>query len=203
MRNVKALLRKVIRYIKKQKSIILLVVIIFCFPFLIALTLKIPFMSCIDLNISDCLLFYGTSLGIFSAFLTYQHEKKKADKDRQAEVKPIVTVELKKITEELFQITIYNHSKSRLSYLYLYDQFISEEFVRKQSFRVAYLNPKVESDYNITMDYDIIGKDGYPKYIQILCEDVDKNTWDLCFYKISNGDNTYHYYLRDIEQISL
>lgn len=197
------LIKKIQLWFKKRKLNICLFVLIFLFPFLVALIFKIPFLTCIDLKISDCLIFYGASLGIFSTFLAYQHEKKKEHKERQSEIKPIVAVQLKKITENLFEITIYNHSKSRLFYLYLYDEFVSEEFINEQSLTITYLNPKIKSDYNITMDYDIMDKDGYPKYIQILCEDIDKNTWDLCFYKISNGDNTYHYYLRDIEQISL
>ena len=200
---IKIPFKNIRRWFKKHKLNISLFVLILLFPFVVALILKIPFLMRIDLKISDCLVFYGASLGIFSTFLTYQYKKKKEHEERQLEIKPIVSVQLQKNNENLFQITIYNHSKSRLSYLYLYDEFVSEEFKNKQSLIVTYLNPSATSGYNITMDYDIMDIDGYPKYIQILCEDIDKNTWDLCFYKTPNGNNTYHYYLRDIEQIQL
>ena len=37
------------------------------------------------------------------------------------------------------------------------------------------------------LDSDIIDeKDGYPKYIQILCEDTDRYTWNFEYHKIND-----------------
>ena len=52
--------------------------------------------------------------------------------------------------------------------------------------------------FNITMDPDIIDSDGYPKYVQIQCEDKDSNSWNCCYYKIKNCEKVY-YYPRDFE----
>lgn len=50
------------------------------------------------------------------------------------------------------------------------------------------------------MDSDIIDTDGYPKYIQLLCDDKDGNAWNGCYYKVKDCDKIY-YYPRDFEII--
>ena len=50
------------------------------------------------------------------------------------------------------------------------------------------------------MDSDIIDSDSYPKYIQLLCNDKDGNTWNCCYYKVKDCDKIY-YYPRDFEII--
>lgn len=44
------------------------------------------------------------------------------------------------------------------------------------------------------MDDAIIDKtDGYPKYMQLLCDDVDKNEWKCEYIKIRDGRKICYY----------
>ena len=192
--------KNIIRFLKRNFSIIIFLSIIL-FPLLLGLIFLIPIIKLLPLSASDCLLYYGASLGILASFTTYRHEIKKEQIQRTTEVKPIINIEVEKGEGNTFKITINNHSPSILSYLYIYDEFISVEFSKKHSIIVSYFHDIGNIGHNITMDSEILDIDGYPKYVQILCEDIDQNNWNLCYYKVVVGEGKYMYYLRDIEII--
>ena len=50
------------------------------------------------------------------------------------------------------------------------------------------------------MDSEILDKDGFPQYVQLLCDDIDGNSWNCCYYKVKDCDKVY-YYPRDFEII--
>ena len=50
------------------------------------------------------------------------------------------------------------------------------------------------------MDPDIIDRDGYPRYVQLICDDKEGNAWDCCYHKVKDCDKIY-YYPRDFEII--
>ena len=159
------------------------------------------------MNSGDLLAYYGTAFGIFGSFVTYRHETEKKAKERNRELKPIFLVDVKRdgLNPELFHIKLTNDTKSKVSYLYFYDEFVSPVIEKNYSFKVMYSQDEknVETsnpDYNITVDDEILDSDNYPKYIQILCDDVDGNTWNCCYYKVKNGSKPY-YYPRDFEII--
>ena len=126
---------------------------------------------------------------------------------RTQELKPVFTVEVSFIDKslDLFKIDINNHSEQPLSYLSFYDEFVATMAQKKYSFQVTYNKTIEEAEtikpqFNITMDSDIIDSDGYPKYIQLLCDDKDGNAWNCCYYKVKDCDKIY-YYPRDFEII--
>ncbi|MCR4615692.1 MAG: hypothetical protein K5756_06040 [Clostridiales bacterium] len=51
-----------------------------------------------------------------------------------------------------------------------------------------------------TMDSEILDSDGFPKYVQLLCDDSDGNAWSCCYNKLHDCNNIY-YYPGDIEII--
>ena len=190
---------------KIHKSTIWLFVCILLFPFVMGFLYSLPFLKALSVKIGDALAFYGTALGIFASFYTYRAEKKKEEKKRQNKLKPNLIVKLSKTPNNtrLFELSIEKIGEQPLSYFYLYDKNISEKLNSFQSFivsfdqtveEVANINP----NYNFVLEDGAVNKDGYPNYIQILCEDVDKNMWNCCFYRIKDGDKIY-YYPRDFE----
>ena len=92
-----------------------------------------------------------------------------------------------------------------LSYLSLYDEFITTIVQNNHTFQVTYNKTTEECEaikpqFNITMDDRIIDSDGYPKYVQLICNDKEGNAWNCCYYKVKDCDKMY-YYPRDFEII--
>lgn len=198
---------KIKRWYKSNKKTFWLLCVLFIFPLIIGVIYAFPLPRIIALNSGDLLAYYGTAFGIIGMFITYRNEVKKEKKERTQELKPVFTVEvtlLDKISD-LFKIDIHNHSEQPLSHLYFYDEFVATMAQKKYSFQVTYSKAieeieAIKPQFNITMDSDIIDSDGYPKYIQLLCDDKDGNAWNCCYYKVKDCDKIY-YYPRDFEII--
>ena len=195
MKSIKNRLRP---FIKKCKTEIILVIIILIFPAVIGLLYHLPVGRIIEIESGDLLSFYGTAFGIFGSFITYRYSKKKQEKQREAENRPVFIVDVEK-KSDIFNITITKQTDSLFTYFYLYDEFVSEKFFENFSATVIYnetdeKQAELHCDYNITMDPDIIDeKDGYPKYIQILCDDTDRYTWNCEFHKVNDCGRIYYY----------
>ena len=203
MRN-KKIFRK---YLKRNKYFVGLLVVLFIFPIIIGLIYAIPIPQFVAVDSGDLLAYYGTTFGIIGSFITYRHELNKSKKERISELKPAFIVEVKKVEkeEDIFNIEIINHSQQTVTFLYFYVEFISTIINDKYSFKTTFNKTNKETeginpDYNITMDSEILDNDGFPKYVQLLCDDSDGNSWNCCYYKVKDCNKVY-YYPRDFEII--
>lgn len=200
--------RKVIRkFFKRNKGLVWILVVLFFFPIIIGLIYALPLPQVVAVESGDLLAYYGTAFGILGSFVTYRYEVNKSKKERIRELKPAFVVEVKRTDTEHneFNIEIINRSQQTLSFLHLYDEFISTIVEEHYSFKITYNKSILETeeikpDYNITMDPDIIDTDGFPEYVQLLCDDCEGNAWNCCYYKVKDCDNVY-YYPRDFEII--
>lgn len=199
--------RRIRRWIKKRKFWLILFAILLSFPVIIGAIYALPLPQLIAIDSGDLIAYYGTVFGILGSFITYRHEVKMKEKERNQQLKPLffVDVSLVDSTVGVFQVNIYNQSKQALSYFQFYDVYVSSMVKKNYSFKVTYNKTIAEENqinptYNITMDSEIIDSDGYPKYIQLICDDEDGNQWDCCYYKVKDGAKIY-YYPRDFEII--
>lgn len=195
------------KYLKRNKYIVGVFAVLFIFPIIIGLIYAIPIPQIVAVDSGDLLAYYGTTFGIIGSFITYRHEIKKRKKERIKELKPNFVVEVKKIDDKasMFNIDIINRSQQTISFLHFYDEFISTVISDKYSFKTTFNKTigetkRIYPDYNITMDSEIIDDDGFPKYVQLLCDDSDGNAWNCCYYKVKDCDKVY-YYPRDFEII--
>ena len=194
-------------FFKRNKHLVGLLVALFIFPIIIGLIYSIPIPQIVAVDSGDLLAYYGTSFGIIGSYITYRHELSKSKKERIKELTPtfIVEVELVNKEENIFEIGIINRSQQTVTFLHFYDEFISPIINDKYSFKTTFNKTiaevkRIDLDYNITMDPEILDNDGFPKYVQLLCEDRDGNSWNCCYYKVKDCDKVY-YYPRDFEII--
>jgi len=198
-------MRKVKRFLYRHKVLLTVVCIMFVFPLVVGGIYAIPCRQIIAIDSGDLLGYYATVFGILGSFITYRHEIRENRKEREKDLKPIFLVEVDRIENEnyVFKVDITNYTTQTLSFFQLYDEFVSTIVQNKYSFKITY-NKTIEEtnlinpDYNITTDPEIMDSTGYPKYIQIICNDKDGNTWSCCYYKI-NDCNRIYYYPRDFE----
>ena len=203
MKNKKVLKK----YLERNKYLVGLFVVLFIFPIIIGLIYAIPLPQIVAVDSGDLLAYYGTTFGIVGSFITYRFELSKSKKERIKELKPAFVVEVKKANEKenIFDIKIINRSQQTVTFLHFYDEFISTIINDKYSFKTTF-NKTIEEtesidlDYNITMDPEILDDDGFPQYVQLLCDDIDGNSWNCCYYKVKDCDKVY-YYPRDFEII--
>lgn len=188
---------------KKNRTVIKLSVLILVAPLIIGILYALPVKQIIQVESGDLLSYYATAFGIFVSFLLYREEVEKSKKERISELKPCFIVNVTESEKEgIFIVKIIDKTERPLTYLYLYDRFVSVEIDKESSFRVSYLRDNLEElvDFNITMDDEILDDDGYPKYVQILCDDIDGNMWNSCYFRIKEGMNSY-YNLRERELV--
>ncbi len=207
LKNKYKKINKNIRWIRNNKGICSIIVGVMMFPILVGCIYSLPLPQFVAVDSGDLLSYYGVVFGIVSSFVIYRLEINKKEKERETELKPVFVVDVTLLDEEngIFAVRIVNQTQKGLFYLNLYDEFVSSEVRKRYEFKVTYLKSvneleNIEIDYNITMDPDIIDTDGYPKYIQLICDDSYRNAWNCCYYKINEGDKTY-YYPREIELI--
>lgn len=192
-------LRRIKRYISRNKKSVILFSALLLFPALIILIYAIPWFQTTTVKAGDLLAYYGAVFGIVASFLLYRDEISKKRLERQRELKPEFSVHIRKASSarDIFELTISKNSSGVLSFLYLYDEFVSETVKKEISLRVSY-NLSVEEssseniDHNITVESDIIDGDGYPKYVQLICSDIDGNYWNCCFRKVNDCGNYYY-----------
>ena len=193
--------RKVLRkFLKNNKYLIVLFAVLFLFPLIIGLIYALPLPQIVAVESGDLLAYYGTAFGIIGSFITYRYEINKRKKERTKELKPTFIVEVKRVNKELniFSIDIINRSQKMVTFLHFYDEFISSIIDDKYSFKTVF-NKTIEEtesispDYNITMDPEILDADGFPKYVQLLCNDNDGNSWNCTYFKVRDCDKVYYY----------
>ena len=179
--------------------------IFFVFPIIVGLIYCIPVPQIIFIDSGDLLMYYATVFGIAGSFTIYRWEVNLKEKEKIRNLKPsfVVEVNLYDENKKIFNISITNCSKQRISFLYFYDEFVSEMIREKYSFKVTYnkMQEDVEDirpDYNIVIGSNLVDKEGYPKSVQLFCDDKLGNTWDCSYYKVKDCNRIY-YYPRDFE----
>ena len=175
------------------------------FPLIIGFIYWLPLPQIIAVDSGELLAYYGTVFAILGSFVGYRIEMRKKEKEKNNKLRPFFIVNVNRIDEEngIFEVNVKHKSKDILSYLYFYDTFISDEVKEEYTFIVTYLNLLEDIDakdiyINVTMDDEIMDNEGYPKYVQLLCNDIEGNLWDCCYYKVKDFDNIY-YYPREVE----
>lgn len=183
------------RFFSKFKIVILSVVIFIIFPAILSIIYKKIFFRTPPLDSGDVLSYFATTFGIFGSFVTFYLTDKKEKETRNAEIKPKITVDLKKEDEKVFKLTVYNCLQTPARNVFLYDEILDSKIEKYTTVYVTYNMPndefnkykeKYKNCQNITIDEDII-ENGYPKYILIDCDDVDGRMWQCEFNKIVNG----------------
>lgn len=184
--------------IKKNKNVKWIVIVLLAFPIVVGGIYALPLPQVIAVEPGDLLSYYGTAFGILGSFIIYRLEVNKQRKEKLKELRPSFVVSVEKDDSGKFTVNIINHSQSRLFYLYYYDEFVSPEIKEKYSFTTAYnciksKEEELKTDYNITMDKGIIDEDGYPKYVNLICDDCEGNTWNCCYNKVRDCNNVIYY----------
>ncbi|MBP5261117.1 MAG: hypothetical protein J6Z43_03200 [Clostridiales bacterium] len=195
--------RKTSRLIKNNSDIAVLLVALLVFPIIVGFIYALPLPQIVAIDSGDLIGFYGTSFGIVISFIIYRKEINNKEKERNLEIKPVFVVGVEHYNKEtgVYIINVDNHSPKPISNLYIYDEFVESSPRKHYSFEVTYNKTKEEEDrikpeFNITLDSEIIDEDGYPSYIQILCDDRDGNGWSFDYNKVINGERPI-YYLSD------
>ena len=122
---------KITKWIKKNKSLLSITLIILLFPIMIGFIYALPLPQIIAVKSVDLLAYYGTSLGILSSFILYRYEKKKNNTNRLKEICPVFFVDVSKSEDaDILVIIIKNLSTYPLKYMYLYDEYV-DQLVKK------------------------------------------------------------------------
>lgn len=184
-------------FFKKNRLLLFSIIAIILFPLIIGAVYALPLPQIVAVDCGDLLSFYGTALGIFSSFVIYRQEKIKERKENLKILRPKLTVEVEKNGEQ-FLLKVQNYSDGPLMCVYLYDVYVGLVLEKKSEFSVCYCQNtyasiKLNASYNITMDHEIMDSDGYPKYVQICCDDHEGNMWNCCFDKRSDGQKIFYY----------
>lgn len=183
------------KFFRKYKVIIILSLFFLFFPLLLYMIYRLIYCCYPPFEAGVLLSYYGTTFGIFGSFVTFYLTDKKEKETRNAEIKPKITVDLKKEDEKVFKLTVYNCLQTPARNVFLYDEILDSKIEKYTTVYVTYNLPNDEFNkykeiykncQNITLDEDII-ENGYPKYILIDCDDVDGRMWQCEFNKIVNG----------------
>ncbi len=204
---VKSGLKRLRIFLKRKKASIIYIFVILAFPMIAGWIYEILIEQNVMADFGDLLTYYGAAFGIVGSFIKYRSEINKREKEKMDELRPFFVVEVAKVDkiDDVFDINITNQSRSVIRYLCFYDEFISEVPKSKCTFRTTF-NKTVEEFKKTNAEYNIIDErildiiDGFPKYVQLTCDDVEGNAWSCCFYKINDCDKVY-YYPRDFEII--
>ena len=196
---------KIKMFRKSKASYIGMVFLLTVFPFALRTIYCEQLAEKVVIEFGNLLTYYGTALGIFFSFVTYRMEERKKKKERDAKLEPFLSVELSKENDnsKVFLLRITDHTESVLTSFYIYDEFLAETLSSGGDFRLSYNQSgedakKLNVAHNITVDSNIVDKDGFPKYIQICCDDIYNDMWN-CIYSKTNDCGRIHYYLRSRE----
>ena len=193
------------RYLRKPFAILVLSMILI--PAIIEGIYSLPIKHSFSIDASSLLSFCGIAVGIIGSFCLYRYEKKCEETKRQKELQPSFLAEVISNEYGIFNIRIRSLTQSVFTHLYLYDELWVEMVSKDMNVCVSFCKTKEDfqklrhqgAKMNITVDEDIIQLDGYPKYIQLTCEDIDGNTWVCDFYKVNDcGKITYYQRIPEI-----
>lgn len=189
---------KIIKIIRKNTAIILFLAILL-FPLVVKLICLIPPLKEIGLDSDGCLAFYGTAFGIFASFYTYRAEKRKSGLQHRRDIMPKISIELqqRRTQRELFDLSIYISGDRPLFDVFLFDEYVFGKIGKSEKISISFGLSKeqqdsLKPDVNVLADEIIDTTDEYPKYIQIVCHDIENTGWVCNFDKVDcNGKRFY------------
>ena len=198
-RKIKKTWYKLKKHYKHHKAEYFVSIVLLTIP----LALKWIYISLDEKSIvfqpSDILTYFGVAVGMFGSFVVYREEKAKEKKEREDRLRPDFGVHLELVDpeEEIFKLTILLYSESVLRSVYLYDNYCSDRISDQEAFFITYSGAREKAYqgkplYNISCDDNILDKDGWPHYIQINCDDTERQMWDCIFRKCSDGEHIYY-----------
>ena len=191
---------KLRRLIRSHKKELFLFVLLLIFPLVVGMIYAIPIPQIVMVEAGDLLSFYGVAFGLIGSFVVYSDKKRKEIESRCRELQPKLRTELRLVDEEdgIFEMTVYNDTPQPLQTIFLYDCYAQMNLQCKEIFYVAFQGVR-EKEYNNKRLFDIdIGEqnldaDGYPKYIQICCDDAEKRMWNCIFDLRRSGNDRFYY----------
>lgn len=145
---------------------------------------------------SDTLSYYGVALGIFSSFLLYQIQQKKAEEQRKYDIRPktVLSIETINMDEEAYIITITNVGTRDLADIYFCGDFLCASLISKQKTSLNLDCKENDSWYNFEIDqkrFFISGDGGNaPKYLSVQCTDEEGKNWAIDYKRFGVGTNT-------------
>ncbi len=190
------------RFVRRYRNIALIGILLFIFPLVVGFVYFLPIPQYIAVESGDLLSYYGTAFGLFASYITYRLEKKEREReaDRRNSPRLIVDIERYGTIEDcgLFYLRIQNKSEGTLTHFGVYHEHLCNAIETEKLFRIAVTSGS--SDKNLA-DVDVvcwvdsaeIEKNGYPKYIQILCEGNNGDSW-ICDFLKDGNPNSVHYY---------
>lgn len=185
---------------KKRMSAFIFIVI-FIFPFIIDLLYHTYVKNFLIVSEGELLRYYGTVFGICVPVFQYFREKKKEDKSRKNELKPIIAVDLKLDDDNNYALTLTKLSNSVIKDVFLYWEPLTSFLNGNQTFKLGFDSEYIAEgilDFSNIDDNNLIDdEDGYPKYIVLSCYDIDNQLWQCEYNKIIHGERVT-YILKDL-----
>ena len=165
---------------------------LFVFPLVVGAIYALPLPQYIAVDSGDLLSYYGVVFGLYASYYTYLDEKKKAKLEHKNELSPALHVEVRKEAgqEHVFDIKITSLKKQVLTDVILYDEPICNILNDTIKLTVAFGNQKnnglIKPDIKVSdSDIPVDKQNGYPDYIQIVCNDVERNCWVCDFQRLT------------------
>lgn len=200
MRSKSDQCKKIKKIIRKNRIAIIFFLAILMFPIFVKLACLIPCLKEIGIASDECLAFYGTAFGIFASFYTYRAEKRKSELQHRRDLMPKISIELqqRRTQRELFDLSIYISEDRPFFDVFLFDEYVFGKVEESEKISISFGLSKeqqdcLKPDVNVSVDEDeIMDTDGYPKYIQIVCHDIENTGWVCNFDKVDcNGKRFY------------
>lgn len=144
----------------------------------------------------DVLSYYATSLGIIGSFITYREEKKKEKKERNSDIKPRLVFNVTK-EDDIFNFVVTNTGKYHIYSISLFQREICSVLPpdESKSVKVKFVETPTKSGINDVIIIDIgqyenfeFDNNGTPKWIQVLCNDIDNQLWGIYYDILPNED---------------
>ena len=195
------------KFIKRCNVTILIAIFLFLFPLIIGAVYALPLPQIIMVDAGDLLSFYGLAFGIMGSYITYANNKKKSEASKNENLKPKLYVELELVDreEKIFKLTVYNDTRNILQTIIVYDCYAQMNLSRVEEFYVVFEGAQRKHYngkklFNVEIGDGELEDDGYPKYVQILCDDEEKRMWN-CTFDIRGAKSERFYYPRNFEII--
>lgn len=191
---------KLKRWIRRNRTVVFIFVFLFIFPLAVGMVYAIPIPQIIMVEAGDLLSFYGVAFGLIGSYVAYSENRRKEIVSHRRELYPKLRTELKLVNDEdgIFELTVYNDTKLPLQTIFLYDCYAQMDLQPKEIFYVSFQGVREETYknkrlFNVDIGDQNMDADGYPKYIQICCDDAERRMWDCIFDLRGSGDERFYY----------
>lgn len=179
------------RIFKSNKFSVIYMSFVFILPLVIGFIKSMNLPNIINISSSELLTYYGSAITIIGSVNIVMNKKEKIEKSKYSSLKPKFIIDITKNNDDIFVFEIKNQNQLQYSCLYVYDEHIKNVMNDNEIISLTF-NKKTENVLNIN-NADIIDYDGYPKYFQLCCDDIDGNMWNCVFTKINDAGKVYYY----------